>query len=227
MAAGGFRDGPARNGRFASASCAPTVRCSARTSHGHGNRFRKPSRRSTSTHPGKPGGPCTTAEFCNCASDGYLRRVNRPRVDRSSTCRASSPVRRHTTADIHIRSTHGPTRPCTTSGGTDETPRTQPPRRHISCLYHRRQGRGNVRRNLGSLLLAALAVAAAVACYCTSSTAAVRDSCKAIGGRAKPPRQRNVHSVLTQNCLGMKSATRKTELISVLRQREPLAVCLQ
>ena len=84
-----------------------------------------------------------------------------------------------------------------------------------------------MRRNLGSLLLAALAVAAAVACYCTSSTAAVRDSCKAIGGRAKPPRQRNVHSILTQNCLGMKSATRKTELISVLRQREPLAVCLQ
>ena len=84
------------------------------------------------------------------------------------------------------------------------------------------------RPNLRSRLLEALEPAAGdLGSYGSKcSSVAVRDTCNAIGGRRQRLR-RNLHTILTQNCLGLKTATRKTELVHVLRQRQPLAVCLQ
>ena len=53
----------------------------------------------------------------------------------------------------------------------------------------------------------------------------------AIGDRkVRPPRalqQRNMRSIFSQNCLGLKTATRRTELIAMLRRRGAFAACLQ
>ena len=58
------------------------------------------------------------------------------------------------------------------------------------------------------------------------STVAVRDRCESIGGRRQRLR-RNLRLLITQNCLGLKTATRLTELIAVLRQRGAFAAFLQ
>ena len=107
--------------------------------------------------------------------------------------------------------------------------------RHLPCLRARGLGACHNRHPVRSHLLGALDLAATdVAVPPSPSHLVDRDT--------PPPRpqlprrairlprallQRDIRSIFSQNCLGLKTVTRRTELIAVLRRRGAFAACLQ
>ena len=126
----------------------------------------------------------------------------------------------------------------------DASPQLQRRLRHRPRLRARRLGACHNRRHIRSHLLGALDYAAQdPAALSTPGSLAkrpgqlvVRDSSHlgATGdqtrSRARLRRailRRNLRSIISQNCRGLKTATRKTELLGVLRRIRAFAACLQ
>ena len=209
--------------RLATYPCTPVDGSSASTSLRLGDRSRTPTRRSVSSGPvGLIAGSWSTAALamrCETAPLHYDLRHSCRKQSRSAArwrSNAGAPYRIRTRGSYDLRACGtafcepAPHPPLAASPLLTRQPR------HLPRLLRRRLGACHNRHHIRYHLLGALDLAASdVAEQPSSETVAIGDppgdSCKAICGRAKPPRQRNVHSVLTQDCLGMKSATRKKD----------------
>ena len=235
MALAGFGDGPAMGSQLAGINYAPIGTRSACTSPRHGNRCRTPTRRVASTVDPRATGPWIAAAQkmrCEDAKLYYDSRVFCRQTSRNDDRRlntASTTSHRHARGSSGSRSTrttfleHPPHWPLVTS------PLLNRLLRHRPCLRARRLGACHNRHHVRSHLLDALdLVAQDVASPPSPSNMVDRDT--------PPPRpqltrrakfRRNLRSIVSQNCRGLKTSTRKSELLGVLRWRHTFAACLQ
>ena len=221
-----FGDGVVRSLELAVTPCNTVPSFNPRISLRAGDRFRKSAQCSARGHSTSMLGESQVNPTFWCDTQRRQRRRGRPR-NNVQRCSSQYQLVRWQGYSGHycFRSTSHGLRPTTHRSSSPLLP-------HIR--YHRfLSGRHRLvdcptRLDLRSRLLEALEPAAGdLGSYGSKcSSVAVRDTCNAIGGRRQRLR-RNLHTILTQNCLGLKTATRKTELVHVLRQRQPLAVCLQ